>query len=69
MNSKRNAPIGWRALNSQLNTMPEADVLRMLTEERATHKRSDILQRLHQRYNALRVARERIELLREATRP
>ena len=31
-------------------------------------KRVTILERLHQRYNTLRVARERIELLKEATK-
>jgi hypothetical protein len=40
----------------------------MLNEERAGQKRITILERLHQRYNTLRVARERIELLKEAAK-
>ena len=41
----------------------------MLTNERQTLKRVSVLERLHQRYNTLRVARERLELLREAKLP
>jgi hypothetical protein len=40
----------------------------MLNDERAGQKRITILERLHQRYNTLRVARERIELMKEATK-
>jgi hypothetical protein len=40
----------------------------MLNEERAGQRRLTILARLHQRYNTLRVARERIELLKEAAK-
>jgi hypothetical protein len=40
----------------------------MLNEERTNQRRITILERLHQRYNTLRVARERIELLKEATK-
>jgi hypothetical protein len=40
----------------------------MLLLEQQTQKRITILERLHQRYNTLRVARERIELLQEATK-
>ena len=45
------------------------EVLEMLAHERRNDKRAAVLQRLHQRYNTLRVARERIELLQEATKP
>ena len=41
-------------------------MLQKLQEERVTYKRVVVLERLHQRYNTLRVARERIELLQEA---
>lgn len=47
--------------------MSEQDVLRLLNEERDGAKRVTMLQRLHQRYNTLRVARERLELLKGAT--
>ena len=57
----------WRSLNNQLSRMSEEDVLRLLNEERVGAKRVTMLQRLHQRYNTLRVARERLELLKGAT--
>lgn len=56
----------WRGLNAQLRTLGEARVLELLTEERTGARRVAVLQRMHQRYNTLRVSRERIELLREA---
>ena len=57
----------WRSLNSQLSRMSEEEVLRLLDEERVGAKRISMLERLHQRYNTLRVARERLELLKGAT--
>jgi hypothetical protein len=48
--------------------MSEEQVLELLDEERAAGKRITVLERLHQRYNTLRVARERVELLKEATK-
>ena len=47
--------------------MSEEEVLRLLHEEREGAKRVSMLERLHQRYNTLRVARERLELLKGAT--
>jgi hypothetical protein len=46
--------------------MTEQEVLAMLTAERIGEKRVSILERLHQRYNTLRVTRERLEILSEA---
>jgi hypothetical protein len=60
--------LSWRKLNDQLATMPEAQVLELLNNERANQRRSTVLERLHQRYNTLRVARERAEILREAVK-
>lgn len=57
----------WRSLNSELSRLSEEEVLRLLNEEREGAKRATMLQRLHQRYNTLRVARERLELLKGAT--
>ncbi len=57
----------WRSLNNELSRLSEEEVLRLLNEERDGAKRATVLQRLHQRYNTLRVARERIELLKGAT--
>ena len=56
----------WRSLNHGLNLKNEGEVLDLLEQERAGLKRLSVLQRLHQRYNSLRVARERIEILNEA---
>jgi hypothetical protein len=58
----------WRKLNDQLALMSEDDVLALLNEERATTKRMSVLARLHQRYTTLRAARERQEILKEATK-
>ena len=58
--------LNWRQLNHILNTKTEAEVLDMLTAEVENDSRITVLERLHQRYNSLRVARERIELLGKA---
>ena len=58
----------WRKLNDQLALMSEEDVLSLLNQERATTKRMTVLARLHQRYTTLRAARERQEILKEATK-
>ena len=57
----------WRELNHTLGTKTEAEVLGMLNEERAALRRIVVLERLHHRYNSLRVSRERIEILQGAT--
>jgi len=59
----------WRGLNVALKTLDEQMVLEMLNHERATESRASILRRIHQRYNVLRVSRERIELLQQAKQP
>ena len=59
----------WRSLNADLKTLDEALVLEMLMEERKGLRRVSVLVRLHQRYNTLRVSRERIEILQEAKQP
>ena len=61
--------ITWRKLNAELKTLDEAKLLEMLTHERESGKRVSVLERLHQRYTALRASRERIEILQEARRP
>ena len=58
--------LNWRELNHTLNLYTEAQVLRLLEEERVGKRRVAVLVRLHQRYNSLRVARERIEILKTA---
>jgi hypothetical protein len=61
--------LSWRSLNDQLPTMTEEEVFAMLTHESMNERRSSILERLHQRYCALRDARERIEVMAKAVRP
>lgn len=58
----------WRELNKKLNLLSENEVLELLEAERAGQRRVTFLERLHQRYTALRTARERVELLQEATK-
>lgn len=60
--------LSWRALNDQLPMLTEEEVFAMLTDELLHEKRSSILQRLHQRYCALRDARERVEILSQAVK-
>ncbi len=60
--------LSWRKLNDQLSTMSEQQVLDLLTNEREGAKRVTVLERLHQRYTTLRAARERAEILKEATK-
>lgn len=60
--------LSWRKLNDQLSTMTEREVLDLLTAERQSSKRVTVLERLHQRYTTLRAARERAEILKEATK-
>jgi hypothetical protein len=52
-----------------LPTLSEEEVLGLLNKERQTFQRVSVLERLHQRYNTLRVARERMEILKEAKLP
>ena len=59
----------WRKLNAELKTLDETKVLEMLNHEINSAKRVSVLERLHQRYTALRASRERIELLKGANKP
>jgi hypothetical protein len=56
----------WRSVNNERAMLTEQEVLAKLTAERIGQKRVSILERLHQRYNTLRVTRERLEILGEA---
>ena len=58
----------WRSLNDKLYALTEAEVLKLLDDERVGSKRISILERLHQRYSVLRATRERIDILKEARR-
>lgn len=61
--------LSWRALNDRLATLSEDEVFALLTEEQLNERRSSHLQRLHQRYCALRDARERVEIMSGAIKP
>jgi hypothetical protein len=59
----------WRKFQSDLPNYNEADLLALLEEERANHKRVFMLERIHQRYCTLRTNRERLEILKEGKKP
>lgn len=61
--------ITWRALNSQLSSLTEDQVLEMLALERTSRRSLRVLQRLHQRAATLRTNRERIAIMQEALVP
>ena len=61
--------ITWQKLNESMATLTEDEVIAMLEYERTHERRVKMLLRLHQRANSLRVARERVELLKEGVRP
>lgn len=52
----------WRSLNEALTSLSEQQVKGLLEQELAGPRRRSVLERLHQRYNTLRVARERMEM-------
>jgi hypothetical protein len=61
--------LSWRSLNDKIASLSEDEVFALLTHESLHERRSSMLQRLHQRYCALRDARERIEIMSKAVRP
>lgn len=64
MNERQAAAIkDWRSMNHHMNLLTEQEVLELLEHEKTHARRPNFLERLHARYNSLRVARERIELL------
>ena len=69
LNWRSELQITWRKLNESMATLSEDEVVAMLEYERTHERRVKMLLRLHQRANSLRVARERVELLKEGVRP
>jgi hypothetical protein len=67
-NWRRKLSYTWRKLNEVLALLPETDVKALLDSEMAGPRRVKVIERLHQRYNTLRVARERAELMALATK-
>ncbi len=56
--------LNWRSMIAVLSDLTENELKAALDAELKTHKRPAIARRLHQRYSALRTARERDELLK-----
>jgi hypothetical protein len=67
-NWREKLSLTWRSLNDKLYALTEAEVLKLLDDERGGSKRISILERLHQRYSVLRATKERIDILKEARR-
>ena len=55
--------MNWRELNAQLNQMAETEVKALLDVELVDRQRVTFVERLHQRYCALRATRERAEMM------
>lgn len=55
--------MNWRELNAQLNSMSEEQVKALLDAELIDRQRVTFVERLHQRYCALRAVRERAEMM------
>jgi hypothetical protein len=64
----RKQPNSWRSMNRRLNAMTEDEVKAALVAEIDGERRVTVVERLHQRFSALRVARERLELMTEIQR-
>ena len=58
--------VTWAEMNKRLSALSEKQVWVLLQNELDTYRRASYLNRLHQRYCALRDARERKELLAKA---
>jgi len=64
----RKQPNSWRSLNRRLNAMTEDEVKAALVAEIDGERRVTVVERLHQRFSALRATRERLELMKEIQR-
>jgi hypothetical protein len=56
--------LNWRSMIAVLSDLTEAQLKDALDVELKTHKRPAIARRLHQRYSAMRTARERAEIMK-----
>ena len=54
--------MNWREMQQRLNTFTEEELWQLIKDELAGQRRTTFVERLHQRYNTLRVARERIAM-------
>ena len=53
----------WRNLNAVIGVLNEDQVSKMMSHEMTNLQRDTFITRLHQRFTALRTARERAEML------
>ena len=53
----------WHTVNKAIGTMTEADCKASLERELSGNRRKDIAVRIHQKYNSLRLQRERTEVI------
>ena len=58
-----NLLLSWKQLNDKIAELTEQEALELLEQEKAGKRRAGFLLRLHGRYNVMRTARERNELL------
>lgn len=56
--------LNWRSMIAVLSDLTEDELKQALDAELKTHKRPALARRLHQRYSAMRTARERVELMK-----
>jgi hypothetical protein len=56
--------LNWRSMIAVLSDLTEEQLKDALDVELRTHKRPAIARRLHQRYSAMRTARERVEIMK-----
>ena len=64
----RKQPNSWRSMNRRLNAMTEDEVKAALVAELDGERRVTVVERLHQRFTAMRATRERLELMMEIQR-
>lgn len=57
------AKLSWRALNAKIADMDEQEVQHLLDHEITFHQRPMIAKRLHQRLCAMRMVRERADIM------
>lgn len=58
--------MNWIQLNNLLPSLTEQQVKDLLDNERNGARRPTFLERLHQRYTAMRASRERAEIMADA---
>ena len=56
--------LNWRSMIAVLSDLTEDELKQALDAELKTYKRPALAQRLHQRYSAMRTARERVEIMK-----